>query len=109
MVIELTAQNSPLDVKVWCFFVLGLCIFSVLIENSMILFCADSTRSTTQTLNTNWRFNINNHFRINPRLRMDYRKSKLNSDDRWMLRPLIGLDYQYERWLQFEMDLGMNG
>ncbi|PKG99126.1 tol-pal system YbgF family protein [Paraglaciecola sp. MB-3u-78] len=67
---------------------------------------SDSTRSTTHTLNTNWRFNIKNQFRINPRLRLDYRKSKLNSDDRWMLRPLIRLDYRYERWLKFEMDLG---
>jgi hypothetical protein len=67
---------------------------------------ADLTRSTTQTINTNWRFNLSNQFRINPRLRLDYRKSKLNSDDRWQIRPFIRLDYRYERWLKFELDLG---
>lgn len=67
---------------------------------------ADLTRSTTQTINTNWRFSINNQLRLNPRLRLDYRKSKLNDDERWQIRPFIRLDYRYERWLKLEMDLG---
>ena len=67
---------------------------------------SDLTRSTTQSLNSNWRFNINSEFRVNPRLRIDYRKSKLNDDERWMYRPYMRLDYRYEKWLKFEFDFG---
>jgi hypothetical protein len=67
---------------------------------------ADLTRSTTQSLNGNWRFNINSELRVNPRLRIDYRKSKLNDDERWVYRPYMRVDYRYERWLKFEFDFG---
>ncbi len=66
----------------------------------------DATNTDTYTFTANWRHNVTRNFRINPRLRVDYRESKMDDGDRLVTKPYIRIDYTLKKWAKFEMDLG---
>lgn len=66
----------------------------------------DRERDRTYSVYLNSRFRISKSFRINPRVRVDYRASKLSDDTRFIVRPLLKLDYRVGKWLRLEVEGG---
>jgi hypothetical protein len=62
-------------------------------------------RSYCATVNA--RFPINESLRINPRVLLDYRKSPSSGNKRFLVRPLLRLDYRLKKWLRFEAEGGV--
>jgi len=66
----------------------------------------DRDRDRNYTLYLNSRFRIGKSFRINPRLRVDYRSDKQDSDTRTIIRPIMKMDYRVGKWLYLEFEGG---
>jgi hypothetical protein len=45
--------------------------------------------------------------RLMPRCRLDYRAAKRSNDTRNSLRPSLRLDYNFTKWMHFEVEGGL--
>ena len=77
-------------------------------NDSLILGLRYSDRITSEiyTFNSSWRIIKSRKLRLNPRLRVDYRKDKVDGDFRWQIKPFFRLDYRFRRWMKLEFDIG---
>ncbi|MCF8473626.1 MAG: hypothetical protein K9G26_02935 [Emcibacter sp.] len=66
----------------------------------------DRDRDRSYTLFMNSRFRIGQSFRLNPRIRIDYKSDKQDSDTRLIIRPLLKMDYRIGKWLYVEFEGG---
>lgn len=67
---------------------------------------SDTANANIYTLTANWRYIPDSKFRINPQLRVDYRDNTLTSGERWVIKPLLRLDYRIRKWARLEVELG---
>ncbi|MBV1930935.1 MAG: hypothetical protein KUG71_04390 [Porticoccaceae bacterium] len=68
---------------------------------------ADTLNANTYTLDANWRVSYwDRRLRLNPRIRLDYREDKRNTNDRWFVRPFIKTDYRLRKWMKLEFEFG---
>jgi tetratricopeptide (TPR) repeat protein len=65
---------------------------------------ADTTRTTSLSLNT--RYPFSRKLRVNPRLRVDYRNNTTDDTDQFIYRPSLRLTYRAKGRLQLEAEAG---
>jgi outer membrane protein assembly factor BamA len=65
---------------------------------------ADTTRTTSLSLNT--RYPFSQKLRVNPRLRVDYRNNTTDDTDQFIYRPSLRLTYRAKGRLQLEAEAG---
>ncbi len=82
---------------------------NLLMENDIFIIglrYGDSTLRNSYTLTIDSRLPLKRTFRISPKLRIDYRNSKQNSDTRLVTRPILRLDYRIRKWMRLELETG---
>jgi hypothetical protein len=67
---------------------------------------SDTNQSNTVTLTANGRFPYKKRLRFIPKFRFDYSEEKDTSDNRVLIRPVMRIDYQLKKWIQFETEGG---
>lgn len=68
---------------------------------------SDTVRYHTYSLNLNGRFPLTRKIRFIPKLRLDYRDAKESDDNRVTVRPVMRVDYNFNRWMRFEVEAGV--
>ena len=68
---------------------------------------SDTARYHTYSLNLNGRFPLTRKIRFIPKLRLDYRDAKESGDNRVTVRPIMRVDYNFNRWMRFEVEAGI--
>jgi tetratricopeptide (TPR) repeat protein len=67
---------------------------------------SDLDTSDLYTISLNTRYPFTRDFRINPRFDVIYRKNKNDSGERMTYRPFLRLEYQWNRSIRFESEIG---
>lgn len=79
-------------------------------ENDVIisgLSYSDAAQNNTYSLNINARYPLTQKTRLVPRFRMDFRDSKNGSGNRFTLRPAMRVEYNFTKWMHFEIEGGI--
>ncbi len=66
---------------------------------------SDTTTATATGLYASTRLPVGDHWRFYPRLRIDQRNWKADSQSQWLLSPIIGAEYRWDK-MHLEAELG---
>jgi SPOR domain len=67
---------------------------------------ADATTNDRYTVQLNTRYPVGQSLRVGPRVRLDYRKNKVNDGETLAAIPTLRLNYLWSRDVQFELEFG---
>jgi tetratricopeptide (TPR) repeat protein len=86
-------------------------IFSnVVLENDTVITAlrySDTANYNTYTVNLNGRFPVTRKIRLNPKVRVDFRDTKISDENRVSVRPVLRTDYQLRKWMRCEVEGGV--
>ncbi|MBI5150219.1 MAG: tetratricopeptide repeat protein [Candidatus Omnitrophica bacterium] len=82
---------------------------NVLVENDVIitgLRYSDAQTNHTTSFTINARYPYLTKLRFIPKLRLDFREDKGSDDNRFLARPTMRIDYNFKKWMRFEVEGG---